>query len=148
MYVIWHMLLGNRSGLLLFSLYFNISQHIGFDPRINWSRRDILKTIRSEDLNFTDIFIWNYVQILTIKIIPYAIKTAGVVYLCVKTDSIIHISNAACVTLKCKNASICKKVAKCKDISTLNINIDDIFEKITMQKVFFYTFSEPNFFHI
>ena len=30
-----------------------------------------------------------------------------------------------------KNASICEKIAKCEQISTLNVNIDAICEKIT-----------------
>ena len=35
-------------------------------------------------------------------------------------------------TLKCENASICEKVAKCQKISTLNVIIDAICEKITL----------------
>ena len=38
----------------------------------------------------------------------------------------------ACGTLKCENASICEKVAKCEEISTLNVKIDAICEKITL----------------
>ena len=34
-----------------------------------------------------------------------------------------------CGTLKCENASICEKVAKCEQISTLNVKIDAICEK-------------------
>ena len=35
----------------------------------------------------------------------------------------------ACGTLKCENASICEKVAKCEKISTLNVKIDAIREQ-------------------
>ena len=37
-----------------------------------------------------------------------------------------------CGTLKCENAAICEKVAKCEKISTLNVKIDAICEKITL----------------
>ena len=37
-----------------------------------------------------------------------------------------------CGTLKCESASICYKVARCKEISTLNVKIDAICEKITL----------------
>ena len=35
-----------------------------------------------------------------------------------------------CGTLKCENAAICEKVAKCDKNSTLNVKIDAICEKI------------------
>ena len=38
----------------------------------------------------------------------------------------------ACGTLKCENAAICEKVAKCEKYSTLNVKIDAICEKITL----------------
>ena len=38
----------------------------------------------------------------------------------------------ACGTLKCENAAICEKVAKCEKNSTLNVKIDAICEKITL----------------
>ena len=38
----------------------------------------------------------------------------------------------ACGTLKCENAAICEKVAKCENNSTLNVKIDAICEKITL----------------
>ena len=34
-----------------------------------------------------------------------------------------------CGTLKCENAAICEKVAKCENNSTLNVKIDAICEK-------------------
>ena len=34
-----------------------------------------------------------------------------------------------CGTLKCENAAICEKVAKCENSSTLNVKIDAIYEK-------------------
>ena len=34
-----------------------------------------------------------------------------------------------CGTLKCENAAICEKVAKCEKNSTLNVKIDAICEK-------------------
>ena len=37
-----------------------------------------------------------------------------------------------CGTLKCENAAICEKVAKCETISTLNVKIDAKCEKITL----------------
>ena len=37
-----------------------------------------------------------------------------------------------CGTLKCENAAICEKVAKCEQFSTLNVKIDAICEKITL----------------
>ena len=37
-----------------------------------------------------------------------------------------------CGTLKCENAAICEKVAKCEKKSTLNVKIDAICEKITL----------------
>ena len=37
-----------------------------------------------------------------------------------------------CGTLKCENAAICEKVAKCETNSTLNVKIDAICEKITL----------------
>ena len=37
-----------------------------------------------------------------------------------------------CGTLKCENAAICEKVAKCEQMSTLNVKIDPICEKITL----------------
>ena len=39
-----------------------------------------------------------------------------------------------CGTLKCENASICEKVAKCEKISTLNVKIDAICEKMRLSK--------------
>ena len=38
----------------------------------------------------------------------------------------------ACGTLKCENAAICEKVAKCEKYSTLNVKIDAICEKIML----------------
>ena len=40
--------------------------------------------------------------------------------------------NGVCGTLKCENAAICEKVAKCEKYSTLNVKIDAICEKITL----------------
>ena len=37
-----------------------------------------------------------------------------------------------CGTLKCENAAICEKVAKCENISTLNVKMYAICEKITL----------------
>ena len=37
-----------------------------------------------------------------------------------------------CGTLKCENAAICEKVAKCEKMSTLNVKIDAICAKITL----------------
>ena len=37
-----------------------------------------------------------------------------------------------CGTLKCENATICEKVAKCEKNSTLNVKIYTICEKITL----------------
>ena len=37
-----------------------------------------------------------------------------------------------CGTLKCENAAICEKVAKCEKNSTLNVKIDAIREKMTL----------------
>ena len=37
-----------------------------------------------------------------------------------------------CGTLKCENAAICEKVAKCEKKSTLNVKIYAICEKITL----------------
>ena len=37
-----------------------------------------------------------------------------------------------CGTLKCENAAMCEKVAKCETNSTLNVKIDAICEKITL----------------
>ena len=37
-----------------------------------------------------------------------------------------------CDTLKCENAAICEKVSICENISTLNVKIDAICEKITL----------------
>ena len=37
-----------------------------------------------------------------------------------------------CGTLKCENAAICEKVAKCEKHSMLNVKIDAICEKITL----------------
>ena len=37
-----------------------------------------------------------------------------------------------CGTLKCENAAICENVATCKKNSTLNVKIDAICEKITL----------------
>ena len=37
-----------------------------------------------------------------------------------------------CGTLKCENAAICEKVAKCENNSTLTVKIDAICEKITL----------------
>ena len=39
---------------------------------------------------------------------------------------------APCGTLKCENAAICEKVAKCEKNSTLNVKIDAICEQITL----------------
>ena len=37
-----------------------------------------------------------------------------------------------CGTLKCENAAICEKVAKCEKHSTLNMKIDTMYTKITL----------------
>ena len=37
-----------------------------------------------------------------------------------------------CGTLKCENAAICEKVAKCEKNATLNVKIDTICEKTTL----------------
>ena len=37
-----------------------------------------------------------------------------------------------CGILKCDNASICEKAARCEEISTLNVKIDAICETITL----------------
>ena len=42
------------------------------------------------------------------------------------------IYGVACGTLKSENAAICEKVAKCEQISTLNVKIDAICAKITL----------------
>ena len=42
------------------------------------------------------------------------------------------IERGHCGTLKCENAAICEKVAKCEKYSTLNVKIDAICEKITL----------------
>ena len=39
---------------------------------------------------------------------------------------------SVCGTLKCENYSICERVAKCEKISTLNVKIDTICEKLTL----------------
>ena len=39
---------------------------------------------------------------------------------------------SVCGTLKCENAAICEKVAKCKKYSTLNVKNDAICERITL----------------
>ena len=44
----------------------------------------------------------------------------------------IFFSCHACGTLKCENAAICEKVDKCEKNSTLNVKIDAICEKITL----------------
>ena len=44
----------------------------------------------------------------------------------------IHAQNNVCGTLKCENAAICEKIAKCEKNSTLNVKIDAICEKITL----------------
>ena len=44
--------------------------------------------------------------------------------------SIVH--RNVCGTLKCENAATCEKVAKCEKNSTLNVKIDAICEKITL----------------
>ena len=46
------------------------------------------------------------------------------------TDS--RLTRPPCGTLKCENAAICEKVAKCEKYSTLNVKIDAICEKITL----------------
>ena len=40
--------------------------------------------------------------------------------------------NTPCGTLKCGNAAICEQVGKCEKISTLNVKIDAICEKLTL----------------
>ena len=42
------------------------------------------------------------------------------------------LKGVVCGTLKCENAAICEKVAKCETKSTLNVKIDAICEKITL----------------
>ena len=42
---------------------------------------------------------------------------------------LFHSSVVVCGTLKCENAAICEKVAKCEKKSTLNVKIDAICEK-------------------
>ena len=37
-----------------------------------------------------------------------------------------------CGTLKCENAYICEKVATCEKMSTLNVKMDAICEKVTL----------------
>ena len=44
----------------------------------------------------------------------------------------LTVSEDMCGTLKCENAAICEKVAKCEKNSTLNVKIDAICEKITL----------------
>ena len=41
----------------------------------------------------------------------------------------VSIPRGTCGTLKCENAAICEKVAKCEKNSTLNVKIDAICEK-------------------
>ena len=41
----------------------------------------------------------------------------------------IILKGHACGTIKCENAAICEKVAKCETNSTLNVKIDAICEK-------------------
>ena len=48
------------------------------------------------------------------------------------TDIDIDLVGTVCGTLKCENAAICEKVAKCEKYSTLNVKIDAICEKITL----------------
>ena len=43
-----------------------------------------------------------------------------------------HFCSHVCGTLKCENAAICEKVAKCEKNSTLNVKIDAICEKMTL----------------
>ena len=45
---------------------------------------------------------------------------------------VLNTSRGVCGTLKCENAAICEKVAKCEKYSTLNVKIDAICEKITL----------------
>ena len=51
-------------------------------------------------------------------------------------DSILRYAKrdvrVVCGTLKCENAAICEKVAKCEKNSTLNVKIDAICEQITL----------------
>ena len=44
----------------------------------------------------------------------------------------LTVDGHVCGTLKCENAAICEKVAKCEKYSTLNVKIDAICEKITL----------------
>ena len=47
-------------------------------------------------------------------------------------NNMFIIKGVVCGTLKCENAAICEKVAKCENKSTLNVKIDAICEKITL----------------
>ena len=57
-------------------------------------------------------------------------------------------SDGDCGTLKCENASICEKIARCEEISLLNVKIDAICAKVTLnvkcfihlERFFFFTF--------
>ena len=49
-----------------------------------------------------------------------------------ETGRVIYVVMYDCGTLKCENAAICEKVAKCEKNSTLNVKIDAICEKITL----------------
>ena len=50
-----------------------------------------------------------------------------------RTNSVAHIVDIhVCGTLKCENDALCEKVAKCEKYSTLNVKIDAICEKITL----------------
>ena len=62
------------------------------------------------------------------------IATAGsfVVKLCNINDVDTYGMASVCGTLKCENAAICEKVAKCEQYSTPNVKIDAICEKITL----------------
>ena len=44
----------------------------------------------------------------------------------------VCVSQGRCGTLKCENAAICEKVVKCEKNLTLNVKIDAICEKITL----------------
>ena len=54
-----------------------------------------------------------------------------------------------CGTLKCENASICEKTAKCEEMSTSNVKNDAICEKITLTvNCFFFHLTRQHFSHL
>ena len=73
-------------------------------------------------------------------VIPSADKSAMTSYytaLCYPSKYFYRLNSQpsqhnVCGTLKCENAAICEKVAKCEKYSTLNVKIYAICEKITL----------------